>query len=159
VPRLQALIADAQNAEQTAAEKDIPAGVVPFVRARLDWIKTRTTLRSEMTKLQNEIVKICDAEEFPTMADDSKELFSYLDKLDHRLEDALEALVQEPDGTKRESLKGNARKVLGEFQSELDTNPFFQAVDGGNGFKPVNVRGAAIASLGKVSDALSAAAA
>ena len=92
------------------------------------------------------------------MADDSKGLFSYLDKLDNRLEDALEALVQEPDGSKRQSLKGNAQKVLVEFQAELNTNPFFQAVDGGNGFKPVNVRSAAMASLGKVNDALSTAA-
>ena len=158
VPGLKKLIADAQNAEQTAAEKDIPAGVVPFVRARLDWIKTRAMLHSELTKLQNEIVKICDPEEFPTMADDSKGLFSYLDKLDNRLEDALEALVQEPDGSKRQSLKGSAQKVLVEYQSELNTNPFFQAVDGGNGFKPVNVCSAAMASLGKVNDALSTAA-
>ena len=158
VPGLKKLIADAQTAEQTAAEQDIPAGVVPFVRARLDWVKTRTSLKAEMSKLQDAIIKTCDSTEFPTIGEDSKQLFGYLDTLDSRLEDALEALVQEPDGDKREKLKDNVRKLLNEFQSELDT-PFFQAVDGGNGFKPVNVRGAAIASLGKVNEALSTSAA
>ena len=157
VPGLKKLIADAQAAEQTAAEKDIPAGVVPYVRARLDWSKTRISLQSEMTKLQDSILAVCQGEEFPTIANDTKALFTYLDALDTRLEDALEALVQEPDGDKREKLKDDARKVLSEFQSELDT-PFFQTVDGNNGFKPVNVRGAAIASLGKVNEALSIAA-
>ena len=157
VPGLKKLIADAEAAEQTAAEADVPQGVVPFVRARLEWIKTRTTLKSEMTKLQNEILAVCQGDEFPTIANDSKTLFTYLDTLDNRLEDALEALVQEPDGQQREKLKDNARKVLSEYQSELNT-PFFQAVDGKNGFKPVNVRGAAVDTLKKVSDALSAAA-
>ena len=110
-----------------------------------------------MTKLQDSILAVCQGEEFPTIANDTKALFTYLDALDTRLEDALEALVQEPDGDKREKLKDDARKVLSEFQSELDT-PFFQTVDGNNGFKPVNVRGAAIASLGKVNEALSMAA-
>lgn len=158
VPGLKKLIADAQTAEQTAAEQDIPTGVVPFVRARLDWVKTRTSLKAEMSKLQDAIIKTCDSTEFPTIGEDSKQLFGYLDTLDSRLEDALDALVQEPDGDKREKLKDNVRKLLNEFQSELDT-PFFQAVDGGNGFKPVNVRGAAIASLGKVNEALSTSAA
>ncbi|EEB82854.1 hypothetical protein [Roseobacter sp. GAI101] len=157
VPGLKKLIADAHAAEQTAAEKDIPAGVVPYVRARLDWSKTRISLNSELIKLQDSILAVCQGEEFPTIATDTKTLFTYLDTLDSRLEDALEALVQEPDGQKRELLKENARKVLSEFQSELDT-PFFQTVDGKNGFKPVNVRGAAITSLGKVDEALRTAA-
>lgn len=150
---LKKLIAEAQAAEQTAAETDIPAGIVPFVRARLDWVKTRTSQKAELTKLQDAIVAACDADEFPDIANDSKQLFTYLDTLDGRLEDALDALVQEPDGAKRKKLKADAAKLLVEFQKELDT-PFFQAVDGDNGFKPVNVRGAAMGSLGKVKDAL-----
>ena len=156
-PGLKKLIAEAQAAEQTAAEQDIPAGVVPFVRARLDWIKTRSSLRGELTKLQDTIVATCDPEEFPDIANESRGLFTYIESLDGRLEDALEALVQEPDGAKREKLKADAAKLLAEYQKELDT-PFFQAVDGGNGFKSVNVRGAALESLGKVRSALSEAA-
>ncbi|MEO0766653.1 MAG: hypothetical protein AAFY75_11605 [Pseudomonadota bacterium] len=156
-PGLRKLIADAQAAEQTAAEQDIPAGVVPFVRARLDWIKTRGTLTAEMTKLQDAIVAACDAAEFPNISNDAKRLFTYLERLDGRLEDALEALVQEPDGDKREKLKADAARILAEYQAELNTD-FFQAVDGNNGFKPVKVRSAAIASLGKVRSALSDAA-
>lgn len=157
VPGLKKLIAEAEAAERTEAEQNIPDGVVPFVRARLDWIKTRSTLKSELTKLQAEILKVCEGDEFPTIANDSKTLFTYLDALDSRLEDALEALVQEPDGTKREALKANASKILAEYLSELDT-PFFKQVDSGNGFKAVNVRGAAIDTLKLVDGALKAAA-
>ena len=156
-PGLRKLIADAQAAEQTAAEQDIPAGVVPFVRARLDWSKTRTSLSAEMTKLQDAIIDSCDVDEFPDIASETKQLFAYLDKLDGRLEDALEALIQEPDGDEREKLKANAVKVMTEYLAELNTD-FFQAVDGNNGFKPVKVRSAAIESLGKVRAALSEAA-
>ena len=73
------------------------------------------------------------------------------------LEDALEALVQEPDGAKREKLKVAAAQLLVEFQKELDS-PFFQVVADGNGFRAVNVRGAAMESLGKVRAALTEAA-
>lgn len=154
VPGLNKLIADARAAEQTAAEQDIPSGVVPFVRARLEWVKTRMSLKSEMAKLQDAILSVCQGDEFPTIQADAQTLFDYLERLDNRLEDALEALVQEPDGAVREQMKADVRKVLNEYQSELDT-PFFQAVDGNNGFKPVNVRGAAIASLANVNAALS----
>lgn len=157
VPGLKKLIAEAEAAERTEAEQNIPDGIVPFVRARLDWIKTRSTLKSELTKLQAEILKVCDGDEFPSIANDSKTLFTYLEALDSRLEDALEALVQEPDGTKREALKANASKILDEYLSELDT-PFFKQVDSGNGFKTVNVRGAAIDTLKLVEGALKAAA-
>ncbi|WP_108838533.1 hypothetical protein [Tateyamaria sp. Alg231-49] len=156
-PGLRKLIADAQAAEQTAAEQDIPAGVVPFVHARLDWIRTRASLSAEMTKLQDAIINTCDEDEFPGIASETKRLFAYLDKLDGRLEDALDALIQEPDGDKREKLKADAVRVMTEYLAELNTD-FFQAVDGNNGFKPVNVRNAAVDSLGKVRALLSEAA-
>lgn len=157
VPGLKKLIADAEAEQLSAAEKDIPANVVPFVRARLDWVKTRSTLRAELTKLQDAIVSTCDDEEFPDIATASRQLFGYIENLDGRLEDALEALVQEPDGAKREKLKVAAAQLLVEFQKELDS-PFFQVVDDGNGFRAVNVRGAAMESLGKVRAALTEAA-
>ncbi|WP_299733505.1 hypothetical protein [uncultured Tateyamaria sp.] len=157
VPGLKKLIAEAEADQLSAAEKDIPANVVPFVRARLDWVKTRSTLRAELTKLQDAIVSACDEEEFPDIANASDHLFSYIKNLDGRLENALEALVQEPDGEKREKLKADAAGLLAEFQTELD-NPFFQIVDDGNGFKAVNIRAAAMESLGKVRAALTEAA-
>ena len=154
---LRKLIADAQAAEQTAAEADVPAGVVPFVRARLDWVKTRSTLTSELTKLKRAIMDTCEQDDFPDMSRETDRLFDYLNKLDERLENALEALVEEPDGAKREKLKADAAKLLVEYQGELNT-PFFKAVDDGNGFVSVKVRSSAVQSLGKVRSALSAAA-
>ncbi|WP_299154013.1 hypothetical protein [uncultured Tateyamaria sp.] len=157
VPGLEKLIAEGEAAEQTDAEKDIPADVVPFVRARLGWSKARTQLQSEMMKLQNAILAVCQGEEFAGMANDTKALFSYLESLDDRLEAALEALVVEPDGARRETLKGDARKVLAEYQSELQT-PFFQDVDANNGFANVSVTGTATTALAEVDAVLAKAA-
>ncbi|MEO0380773.1 MAG: hypothetical protein AAF252_10935, partial [Pseudomonadota bacterium] len=158
VPGLKKLIAAAQAAAQSEAETAIPAGVAHYNKARLDWRETRSTLTSEMSRLEKAIIDTCDASEFPNAARDASRLFDYLAKLDDRLENALEALEQEQDGDAREKLKGPATAVLAEFKRELDTD-FFKAVDGNNGFTPVNVRGAAITSLRKVEDALSQAAA
>lgn len=158
VPGLKKLIAEAQASTQTEAEAAVPAGVVHYYKARLDWRETRSTLNTEMTKLEKAIVDTCDPSEFPNVANDANRLFGYLEKLDGRLEAALEALEQEADDAKRETLKGQAAKVLAEYKQELNTD-FFKAVDGDNGFTPVNVRGAAIASLRKVEDALNKAAA
>lgn len=153
VPGITKLIAEAEAAETSEAEKDIPTNVVPFVRARLGWVKARRQLRGEMGKLQNAILAQCKGEEFDGILDDTKALFEYLDGLDDRLENALEALVIEPDGAKREALKKTARGVLNDFQAELET-PFFKDVDANNGFTPVNVRGTAVAALSDVNSAL-----
>ncbi|MEO0402591.1 MAG: hypothetical protein AAF214_09480 [Pseudomonadota bacterium] len=157
VPGLEKLIAQAEAAEQSDAEKDIPADIVPFVRARISWSKARTKLQSEMMKLENAILAACQGEEFAGMASDTKALFTYLETLDDRLEAALFALEAEPDGARRETLKGDARKVLGEYQTELQT-PFFKDVDGNNGFASVSVTGTATTALAAVNDALSKAA-
>lgn len=156
-PGLDKLIAAAEAAEQSDAEKDIPADVVPFVQARLSWAKARNQLQSEMMKLENAILAVCQGEEFKGMANDTKALFTYLENLDDRLEGALEALVTAPDGDKRESLKTDARKVLGEYMSELDS-PFFKDVDSNNGFASVNVRSTAANALAAVDSVLSKAA-
>lgn len=153
-PNLLKLIAEGEAAEMSDAEKDIPENVVPFVRARLDWIKARTQLRGEMGKLQNAILAVCKGEDFAGVADDTKELFSYLDALDDKLENALEALVEAPDGAEREDKKKAARSVLGDFQAKLET-PFFKDVDTNNGFVSVSVRGTAVNALSEVGAALS----
>ncbi len=153
VPGIEKLLADAEAAESSDAEKDIPTNIVPFVRARLGWIKARTSLRGEMGKLRNAIIAECQGEEYGGIADDTHELFEYLDALDDKLENALEALVQEPDGKKREDLKKKARSILSDFQAELET-PFFKDVDGNNGFTTVSVRGTAIPALSAVNSAL-----
>ena len=108
-------------------------------------------------KLQNAILAVCQGEEFKDMANNTKKLFTYLESLDDRLEAALNALVEEPDGAKREALKSDARKVLGEYRNELQT-PFFNDVDSNNGFASVSVTGTATTALAEVDAVLSKAA-
>jgi hypothetical protein len=155
-PALAEMIKVAQSATQTQAEDAIPANVVPFVTSRLAWVKTRSHLRDEITKLKTAmdatLSKVPGLEE---AIGETGKLFSYLDALDDRLETTLEALVVTPDGPARESLKAKARQVIAEYNSTLD-NAFFRDVDGDNGFAPVTVRAPAIAALAQVSDALAA---
>ena len=140
-----------------ASDADASGDDAPISRARQDWVSTRGVLKSELAKLQAEILAVCQGDDFPNIVKESETLFSYLDAFDSRLEDALDALVQEPDAKRREKLRDAAQAVLSAYESELDA-PFFLAVDGENGFKSVNVRSAAKASLTLVNNALSAAA-
>lgn len=151
------LLKEAQAASATAAvseaEDSIPADVVPYVRSRLAWIKTRDGLQKEMQTLKSAVDSATsDIEGLEDVPSQSGKLFDYLNDIDSQLEDTLEQLVQAPDGSERETLKSEARSIIADYRTVLDT-PFFQAVDD-NGFTKTNIRGAALASLENVSSAL-----
>ncbi|KIC47753.1 hypothetical protein [Tateyamaria sp. ANG-S1] len=153
-PGLKKLLAEAEAAERSEAEKDIPVDIIPFVKARLGWAKIRTQLMSEMMKLQNAILSACQGEGFEGMANDTKLLFSHLEGLDDRLEAALDAVVQAPDEGKRAAMKTQARQIVRDYLAELKS-PFFQDVDGNNGFAPVKVNATATRALEQVDAVLS----
>ncbi len=155
-PALAELIRSAQAATQTQAEAAIPKGVVPYVQSRLAWINTRSQLRAEMERLKTAMDSaLSGIDGMEEAIAETGTLFSYLDALDSRLEDTLEALVQSPDGPEREALKAKARKIIAEYSAELDSG-FFRDVDGDNGFAPVQIRGPAVAALQQVATALAA---
>ena len=149
VPGMRKLLALGDAAEQSAAETDIPADMVPFVRTRLQWAKARLKLRSEIMKLQSAILAVCQGEEFEPMEAETKKLFLYLDVLDTRLEATLEQMVMEPDGSRRDALKDQAGAVVADYLAALDSG-FFADVDTDNGFTAVSVRSTAISALSEV---------
>lgn len=154
VPRLAELIKAAGAETQTEAEKEIPDNVVPFVKSRLMWIDTRKKLGDELGKLKSAIDStLSGIEGMEDVAAQTGTLFDHINGLDNRLEDALEALVEAPDGEKREQLKKTARDIISDYESELDSD-FFRDVDGNNGFTPVAVRSTAIDALKSVRSAL-----
>lgn len=154
VPRLSDLLRAAQNATQTQAEADIPADVVPFVKSRLSWIDTRKKLNDEISKLKSAIDKeLSGIEGMEDAAAQTGKLFDHLSGLDDRLEATLEKLVETPDGSARETLKTQARGIIGDYQNELNSS-FFQDVDTNNGFVNVAVRSTALDALKTVSAAL-----
>lgn len=152
-PDLAQLIRDAAAATQTQAETEIPKDIVPYVQSRLAWIKTRGELRAELERLKAAIDKALTDADLADATSETDKLFSYIASLDGRLEDKLEEITVTPAGEKRDKLKADARKIIAEYRTELDSD-FFKDVDGNNGFIPVSVRGAAITSLTSVAAAL-----
>ena len=159
VPRIAELLKAAQSATTTAAADEareaIPDNVVPYVKSRLSWIKTRQSLKKELEGLKSAIdAATRDVEGLEEVSSKSSVLFDYLDGIDTNLEDTLEKLVEAPDGPEREALKSQARDIIATYRTVLDS-PFFHDVDE-NGFVQTNIRGSALQSLDEVSTALAA---
>lgn len=138
-----ALVAQIKKLRAAKAAGDpalnVATDVKPFAEAQLKWRAARGTMKSELQKLQAEIVKVCaDDPELEGVAAEVGSLSDNLIGLDARLEDALIAIVNAAPGTTREEAKTSAKALLAEYRRELDAD-FFQVVDGGNGFVSVAV--------------------
>ena len=155
--RLAGLLKDAAAATTTAAvenaKSEIPDNVVPYVKSRLAWIKTRSDLQQELGSLQSAIKStVAGIEGLEDVAAKTGVLFDYLDGIDTNLETTLEKLVEAPDGAAREGLKNDAMGIIDKYRTVLDGD-FFKDVDN-NGFVKTNIRAAALKSLDQVSQAL-----
>ncbi|TDK53027.1 hypothetical protein [Antarcticimicrobium luteum] len=155
--RVAALIKAAATAETTAAAAEAqaaaPENVTAYTRSRLNWIKTRQALRSDLEALKKAIdAATAGVEGMEDVPARSGVLFDYLDDIDSSLEDTLEQLVETPDGDRREGLKTAARRIIDDYRGLLDTE-FFKAVDD-NGFARTSIRAGALAALQEVSGAL-----
>lgn len=139
----------------SAFQQEIPDDVKPFAMSRLEWGKTRGTMREQLGILQSEIVAACNAAGgLQAVTNDVGKLFDYILKLDDRLETKLDQIVSTAAGESREALKAEARTLLGEYSEELK-KPFFMDVDTGNGFANVAVASTARAALAEISRVLS----
>lgn len=157
--RLAGLLKEAAAATTTAevknAESDIPDNMVPYVKSRLSWIKTRSDLQQELSTLQSAIHSaVADIDGLEQVTSKTGVLFDYLNDIDTDLESTLEKLVESPDGTARESLKKSAMSIVANYRNVLDSD-FFKDVDN-NGFVKTNIRATALKSLDEVSEALAA---
>jgi len=155
--RVAALIKAAASAETTAAAAEAreaaPENVADYTRSRLNWIKTRQTLRSDLETLKKAIdAATSGVEGMEDVPSRSGVLFDYLDDIDTTLEDTLEQLVETPDGDRRDGLKRAARGIIADYRGLLDTD-FFKAVDH-SGFARTNIRSGALTALQEVSTAL-----
>jgi len=155
--RVAALIKAAATAETTAAASEAreaaPGNVADYTRTRLNWIKTRQTLRSDLETLKKAIDSATSGVEgMEDVPSRSGVLFDYLDDIDTTLEDTLDQLVETPDGDRRDGLKRAARGIIADYRGLLDTE-FFKAVDH-SGFARTNIRSGALAALQEVSTAL-----
>ena len=120
-----------------------------FTKSRLLWSKARDVLRAEMTKLGKAIVKDCKGDDFEGIDKAVNDLQAYLDPIDERLDDALDALIQESDPGRRAALRQNCIGAISAYRAELNTG-IFNEIDDGNGFTSVKIKRTAISALAAV---------
>ncbi|MGR3373764.1 hypothetical protein [Pseudooceanicola nanhaiensis] len=148
-PALDAVV----KAAPAAAAPEVPRDVVPFQKSRVLWAKTRSTMRSELGKLQSAIDAV--ASQNADLEIDSSGLFEHLEVFDDALEDILDRITTTPDGQEREALKKQAIAAIESYQAALSSG-FFSDVDKNNGFAPVAITSTAVNSLSTISRVLSA---
>lgn len=124
----------------------VPKDVVPFVKARLTWNKTRKKLNTELAKLEQAIIAVCGTPELAYVKSETGPLYDHIAELDERLEDALDAIANATEGDERETTKLTARALVGEYRTVLQ-EPFFQDIDTNNGFAKVSVTASATEAL------------
>ncbi len=149
-PALEAVIS--KGASGTAAE--IPKDVVPFQKSRVLWAGTKSSMMSEMAKLETAIVNACAGDpELAPVAAEATELRKRLQVFDTRLEDVLDQITNTPEGERRTALKAEARLALKAYSDALKED-FFMDVDDENGFEPVAVASTARKALDAIAKVL-----
>lgn len=154
IPGLRAMLdAAAGNAPGSSAPK-IADDVQPFAISRIKWAETRMRMKDELAKLQDAIAAACQADEdLQDLAGEVGTLTGYLAKLDDRLEDKLDNVVQAPPGDQRDACKTEALAMVTEYQAELQSD-FFQDVDSNNGFVDIAVASTAVSALDEIAAVL-----
>lgn len=152
LPQIRALLADKIEDNKTAFSEEIGEDVKPFAEARLTWKTAHDKIFSEFDKLTSAIHAKCSGDpELQVVADNVGDLAIHMGQLDTRLEQKLDKIVN-ADPSNRDALKRDALSTLEAYEAELGS-PFFQAVDGKNGFVNVSVAATAqraLADIGKV---------
>lgn len=154
LPRIEAILASATVDGKSAFEADIDPAVKPFAMARLRWTGARSTIMSEVKRLEADIVAAAAENELlEKAAAEVSTLTRSVEKLDDRLETKLDNVVNAKTGPDRERLKGEARAVIGEYEAELG-KPFFADIDNNNGFISIAVASTARAALADIARVL-----
>ena len=140
---------------KSAFNEDIPPDVKPFAESRVRWSFARSKMQSELDKLTSSIIDAVkdDEELHKEVAGSVGLLTKNLEKLDSRLEDKLDQIVNEKAGQKRDDFKVEAKKLIGEYRKELATD-FFQEVDDNSGFGNVAIMATAQNALGAIENVL-----
>jgi len=150
LPAIQAMLDAGREDGESGHLAEVPSDVRPFAVSRIKWNDTRKTMISEVNRLESMIANAMgDDEEF----DGGESLTTHLERLDARLSDALDAVVNAPEGTKRDSAKEAAVGVLRQFEAEL-SQPFFADVDSNSGFGTVAVASTAKKALNEIAKVL-----
>jgi len=155
IPAVRKMLAAGTADGKSVFNEDIPVDAKPFAESRVRWSFARSKMQSEIGKLKSSIIASVknDEELSSAVSGGIDELSRNIEKLDNRLENKLDQIVNEIPGTKRDGFKSEAQKLIGEYRKELETD-FFQDVDTNSGFGNVAVLATAQAALGAIESVL-----
>ena len=154
--QVQEMIRDGADRNVEAFLRDIPEDARPFAISRLAWTSARTQMKGELDRLRDSIVRTVGGDpEYQEVIDNLDGLYTHIEGLDLRLAEKLDEVVNAEPGIERETRKAEARAVLEDYRNELG-RPFFQDVDGSNGFANVSVAATARSALGDIDRVLAA---
>lgn len=147
VPRIEALLAATREAGFAA---EVAPDARPFAQARVIWADARSTMFTEIRKLEADILAAMAGDEAEADVKAALPLLSgQVERLDARLEDAMDAIVNTQAGPERERLKGAARDLIAEYRGVLG-DEFFADVDGESGFGSYAVAATATDALRRI---------
>ncbi|MCF6233846.1 MAG: hypothetical protein L3J36_12240, partial [Rhodobacteraceae bacterium] len=147
---IQGMLDAGRAAGDTAHLAEVPSDVRPFAISRIKWNDTRKTMMSEVTRLEKMIMNaVGDDEDFEM----TERLTTKIEKLDTRLSDALDDIVNASEGDDRNTAKSAATEILDQYQRALN-DPFFEDVDNNSGFGSVAVMSTAKKALGEIAKVL-----
>lgn len=148
---------EAPQTSATAGKASSAQGVkVLFTQSRLAWDLTRTRIQAELAKLaaaiRAEASRLAndpqEEEEFEPGSVDAglAKLQGILGKLDTRLIAKLDDALTATDPGIEAARKAEAKAIVREYRAFVDADPIMAAIDT-NGFVPIKVRSAALATL------------
>lgn len=155
IPEIRKMLAAGTADGKSVFTQDIPADVKPFAESRIRWSFARNKMQTELDKLKASILDAVkdDKDLSKQVSGNMGELTKQLSGFDDRLEDKLDQIVNEKDIPKRNGFKGDAQKLLAEYQTALE-DEFFQEVDKDSGFGTVSIAATAQAALKSIETVL-----
>lgn len=147
---IEALIAAAGVGASTGGAPRTAAATgtnVIFQQTRLAWDATRSKLKAEVKKLEDDIQARCNEdEEVGAAGVDVGPLSIVLEKLDSRLMDKLDEALSAPDAAARQLFHTQAKDIVAEYMAFVSSDPLMADIDD-SGFAPVAVRATALSAL------------
>jgi hypothetical protein len=120
---------------------------VIFQQTRLAWDATRSKLKAEVKKLEDDIRARCT--EDPDVGNDGVDLSPLsvvLERLDSRLMDKLDEALNAEDPAGRQKAHSEAKTIVADYMAFVNGNELMADIDD-SGFVPVTVRETALNAL------------
>ena len=157
-PAQMAFLSDFLNVAKAASGDAGQSGIslVKLGKARLEWASHRARMIGEIRKLKGLVGQAyAAAPELATSVNGGLSLLdTALGQFTSRLEDELDAVLNESDAERRKTLAARAISTTNAFLSECESNPVVSAIDG-NEFAPdMSIIATAKARLNGISAAI-----